>query len=90
MRQWDDATWAESGVGGEVVYNVYRWYQRIEAGIPASIRWESWEILTRMPLVSEIPSIYSIRLACTRSTARANALPSIYPGRKARAFQQNG
>ncbi len=24
--QWDDATWAESGEGGEIVYNVYRWY----------------------------------------------------------------
>ncbi len=24
--QWDDATWAESSEGGEVVYNVYRWY----------------------------------------------------------------
>ncbi len=25
--QWNDATWAESGAGGEVVYNVHRWYQ---------------------------------------------------------------
>ncbi len=27
--QWDDASWAESGMGGEVVYNVHRWYGRL-------------------------------------------------------------
>ncbi len=25
--QWDDATWAVSGEGGQVAYNVHRWYQ---------------------------------------------------------------